>query len=194
MKLARTRNDPLLRLNVTGALPMRQSDAFRIEGEVDPPAYLYVVWVDPGHDVTGVYPWNPAKDDWRGTRPAKEEAVGKVNLPPDGTNRYHAPKAKPGVATIVMFACSAPLDVSDDVVKEWFEALPDLPLPAGGDGAAVWFDDFVETNDPLRPRTFGVVGSDDAFAQWQSQLKKAARGQACSSKSAVSFARTGNIK
>lgn len=177
----------LVRLNETGALPLKQTDKFRIEGEVDPPAYLYVVWVDPERDVTPVFPWNATKG-W-GSRPTKEEPVGKVSLPPNVGNRYTAPAAKPGVATMVLFARPVPLDVPDDVVKEWFESLPDLPLPTGGDRAAVWFDNFVEVKDPSRLRTFGEVGSNDAFAQWQGKLQKA-MGKV-DFQTAVSFARTG---
>ena len=68
---------------------------------------------------------------------------------------------------MVMLVRPTPLDVPDDVVRAWFEKLPDLPLPEGGDRAAVWFDDFAEANDPTRTRTFDVVGSDDPFAKWQ---------------------------
>ena len=128
--LARTKDDPLQRLNVFGALPMRQSDTFRIEAEVNPTAYVYVIWVDPGHDVTPVYPWNP-REGW-GTRPAVEEPVGRLSLPRDAANRYTAPDAKPGVAAIVMFARPTPLDVPDETVRKWFEELPELPPPPGG--------------------------------------------------------------
>jgi hypothetical protein len=178
----------LLRLNEPEALPLRQTDKFRIEGQVDPPAFLYVVWVDPGHDVTPVYPWD-AKAGW-GSRPAKEEPVGRVSLPPNAGNRYTAPDAKPGVATMVLFARRTPLDVSDEEVRKWFEGLPDLPLPPGGDQAAVWFDDYAEVRDPDRPRTFGEVGADDAFARWQGQLQKIL-GDKAAFQTAVSFARTG---
>jgi hypothetical protein len=82
------------------------------------------------------------------------------------------------------------LDVPDEVVRKWFEELPDLPLPADGERAAVWFDDYVEVRDPDRPRTFGVVGSDDAFARWQGQLQKVLGDQAAF-QTATSFARTG---
>src|SRR5581483_7009100 len=78
---ARTKDAPLQRLNMFGALPMRQSDTFRIEIEVNPTAYVYVIWVDPGHDVTPVYPWNP-REGW-GTRPATEEPIGRLSLPRD---------------------------------------------------------------------------------------------------------------
>jgi hypothetical protein len=190
VKLARTKNDPLERLNVAGALPMRQSDVFRIEGEIDPPAYLYVVWVDPGHDVTGVYPWDPRKDDWRGTRPGNEEPVRNVSLPRELTSRYTAPRAKPGVATIVMFARPTPLDVSDDEVKKWFESMPEIALPQNGDAAAVWFENFAEVQDPLRLRTFGTVNADDPFAQGQKHLK-ALLANKVDFQTAVSFARKG---
>jgi hypothetical protein len=178
----------LLKLNEPGALPLRKTDKFRVEGRVDPPAYLYVVWVDPGHDVTPVFPWDP-KVGW-GSRPAKEERIGQVSLPPNAGNRYTAPDAKAGVATMVLFARPTPLDVPDEVVRKWFGGLPDLPLPAGGEQAAVWFDDYVEVRDPDRPRTFGEVGADDPFARWQGQLQKVLGGKAAF-QTAVSFARTG---
>jgi hypothetical protein len=187
VKLARTQNDPLTRLNVAGALPMRQQDTFRVEAEVDPPAYLYLVWVDPDHDVTPVFPWN-AKDGW-GSRPATEEPRGKLSLPADVGRRYSAPAAKPGVATMVLFACATPLDVPDDVVERWFKELPELALPPGRDDGVVWFDDYVEVKDPLRLRTFDEVQA-DGFARWQSQLKKSLGGRE-SFQTAVSFARTG---
>jgi hypothetical protein len=178
----------LLRLNEAGVLPLRQNDKFRIEGQVHPPAYVYVVWVDPGHDVTPVYPWD-AKAGW-GRRPAKEEPVGVVNLPPNAGKRYTAPNAKPGVATMVLFARPTPLDVSDEEVRKWFEGLPDLPLPPGGDQATVWFDNYTEVREPDRLRTFGEVGSDDAFARWQAQLQRVL-GDKAAFQTAVSFARTG---
>jgi hypothetical protein len=178
----------LLRLNEPGALPLRQTDKFRVEGRAEPPAYLYVVWVDPGHDVTPIYPWDATKG-W-GSRPAKEEKVGRVSLPPNAGKRYTAPDAKPGVATMVLFARPTPLDVPDEEVRRWFEGLPDLPLPPSGTKAAVWFDDYVEVRDPDRPRTFGEVGADDAFARWQGQLQKVL-GHRASFETAASFARTG---
>jgi hypothetical protein len=175
-----------LRLIDPGALPLRQMDEFVIEAKVDPPAYLYVVWVDPGHDVTPVYPWNPVKG-W-GTRPATEEP--RDRLPPLARGPFRAPQAKPGVATMVILARPTPLDAPDDEVRGWFERLPDLPLPPGSEGSAVWFDDYAESIDPDRPRTFERVGASDPFARWQGQLQKSVGGKAAF-QAAVSFARTG---
>jgi hypothetical protein len=176
----------LLRLHEPGALPLRKDDKFRVEGRVEPAAYLYVVWVDPGHDVTPVYPWDP-RVGW-GSRPAKEEMVGRVSLPPNAGNKYTAPDAKAGVATMMLFARPTPLDSPDEVVRSWFEGLPDLPLPPGGEQAAVWFDDYVEVRNSDRPRTFGEVGSNDPFARWQGQLQKVI-GEKAVFETAVSFAR-----
>jgi hypothetical protein len=182
------RGNRLLRLNEAGALPLHKNDKFRVKGQIDPAAYVYVVWVDPGHDVTPVYPWDPEKG-W-GTRPVNEERVSRVSLPPNARERYTAEDAKPGVATMVLFARPTPLDVPDEVLRQWFEGLPDLALPAGGEKAAVWFDDYVEVRDPDRVRTFGTVGSDDAFARWQGQLQQVLGGKTAF-QTAVSFARTG---
>jgi serine/threonine protein kinase len=190
VKIARTEKDPLVRMNTAGALPMRTSDTFRIECEVDPPAYLYLVWVDPDHDITPVYPWKPV-GEWRGTRPAKEEPQSRLSLPADVGIRWRAQKARPGVATMVLLACEKPLAASDDEVEGWFKALPDLPLPPGGDDAVMWFDNYVEVKDPLRLRAGGFTEVEsDAFARWQGQLKKSVGGREVF-QTAVSFARTG---
>ncbi len=183
----------LLPLKEPGALPMRLGDRFRIDIEVNPPAYLYVVWVDPGKDVTPVYPWNPTLDtpeeQWA-SRPAREEPIARLSLPRNASKHFTAPKAQPGVATMVVLARPAPLDVPDQMVRDWFESMPDLPLPPKGEHAAVWFRDYVEVNDPDRSRTFGEVGADDAFARWQGQMQKVIGGHA-TFETAVSFARTG---
>jgi hypothetical protein len=178
----------LLRLNQAGALPLRKDDRFRIKGDVEPPAYLYVVWVEPGHDVTLVYPWDPTVEPER--RPAIEERVSRVSLPPNADKFWRVINPKEGVATMVLFARPTPLEATDEEVRRWFMEMPDLPLPPGGEQAAVWFDDYVETSDPNRARTFGVVGSADAFARWQGQLQQVLSSQAAF-QTAVSFARTG---
>jgi hypothetical protein len=155
---------------------------------VKPPAYLYVFWLDPNHDVTPVYPWD-AEAGWD-SRPAKEPPVSKIKLPANAGLRYTAPKAKPGVATMLLLARPARWGIADSELKTRLESLPDLPLPPGGDQAAVWFDNFVEVREPARLRTFGVVGSDDVFARWQGELQKLLGDQAAF-QTAVSFARTG---
>ena len=178
----------LLALDDPRTLPLRRDDKFRIEAKVEPAAYLYLVWVDPGQDVTPVYPWDPERG-W-GTRPAAEEPVTRVSLPTAAGLRYTAPDAKPGMATMVVLARPTPLDVPDEVVRGWFESLPDLPLPPGGERGVVWFDDYTPvTGDPNRKGTFKVVASGDPFAAWQGRLQQAVGGRAAF-QTAVSFARS----
>jgi serine/threonine protein kinase len=191
------RDNQLVRLSNLGALPLRENDGWVIVGEVDPPAYLYVVWVDPNHDVTPVYPWDPTggprdSDPWQ-TRPATESPVPRIRVPEPG-RVYSARDAKPGVATVVLFARRTPLDVPHGVVRAWFESLPELVLAPEDEGAAVWFDDFRKvTGDDLRRGTFVVKEQRDPFAAWQGRLYRVL-GDHVNCQSAVSFARTGNAK
>ncbi len=92
---------------------------------------------------------------------------------------------------MVLFARPTPLDVSDDTLERWFKGLPELPLPAGGDGSAVWFDNYaVVATDPTRRGGFMREETNDPFERWQEQLKQSLSGTA-SFQTAVSFARTG---
>jgi serine/threonine protein kinase len=179
----------LLRLDDPRTLPLRRDDKFRIEATVDPPAYVYIVWVDPGQDVTPVYPWDPVKG-W-GTRPEREEPVSQpLVLPAVLDKLYEAPPARPGVATMVLLARPTPLDVPDEEVRRWFEQLPELPLAARDEHGAVWFDNYREVDEKGRARTFAVVGAGDPFVRWQGQLRQAV-GDRATFQTAVSFARTG---
>ena len=183
----------LLRLDDPRALPLRQGDRFRIEGTIDPPAYLYVVWVDPARDgkpdVTPVYPWSPEPKKGWDSRPKDERPTGKVSLP--GSGVYTAPKARPGVATIVLLASPTPLALPDAEVRKRFEQLPDLPLPPGGERGVIWFDDYQEVTTAGRKRTFEIAEARDPFARWQGQLR-AALGDNVTFQTSISFARTGN--
>jgi hypothetical protein len=178
----------LVRLDNSLALPLSPKDKFRIEGTIDPPAFLYLFWIDPGGDVTAVYPWN-AEEDW-GSRPAEETPTPTVSLPTIVSDRFTAPPANAGVATFVLFARPTRLEATNEEVKRWFAGLPDLPLPPGGERVAVWFDNYQEANDPGRTRTFGKATTDDPFALWQGRLQKAV-GDKASFQTAVSFARGG---
>jgi serine/threonine protein kinase len=185
----------LYRLNEPGALPMRPQDKFAIEAEVDPPAFVYLLWVDPGADVTGVYPWSATADDWKGTRPKDEQKVSRVRLPETAGNYYRAWDAKPGLATVVLLARATPLDASDADVAGWFKALPPLELSNRSETAAVWHRDFLEVHDPLRLRAgFTEVGSSDPFARWQGALQTQLKGRSIGFQATVSFARTCTTK
>ncbi len=177
----------LLDLTDPRALPMRRTDKFRIEAKVEPAAYLYAIWVDPGKDVTPLYPWDP-RVGW-GSRPAREQPSTDVSLPANAGDRYTAQEAKPGVATIVLLARATPLKEADEEIRGWFEALPELPLRPGGERGVVWFDDYVAViGDGTRAGTLKVEKSGDPFAAWQGQLQQAV-GPRAAFQTAISFAR-----
>jgi serine/threonine protein kinase len=176
-----------LRLDDRRALPLRQQDKFRIEAQVEPPAYMYIVWIDPGKDITPVYPWDP-EHGW-GTRRVRESRTSFVTAPDNSDESYKAPKAKAGIATMVMLATASPLDVPATELQQWFESLPDLPSLSGDERAAIWFDNYLPvTNDIHRTRTFQVETDINPFAVWQEQLRRAVGNRAVF-QSAVSFAR-----
>jgi hypothetical protein len=78
-----------------------------------------------------------------------------------------------------------------DVLDEWFKELLELPLPAGRDGSAIWFDDFaVVKTDPLRRAQFKREETIDQFARLQGRSQRSLSGKA-QFQTAVSFARTG---
>ena len=140
-----------LRLDEPGALPLTADDRFRIRGEVDPPAYLYLVWVDPDHDVTPAYPWNPEAERWQGTRPAVEEQTEQGGaLPRDVQTRCRSSTRSRAWRR---WCCSRKRrprwTCRTTHCERWFKELPELALPPAAEGAAVWFDNYaVVTTDP----------------------------------------------
>jgi hypothetical protein len=182
----------LVGLHESGALPICAGDKFNIDVQISPAAYVYVIWIDPGRDITPVFPWDP-KIGW-GSRPQSENTLSQTLTLPMGTNqRYEAPETKAGVATIVMFATGSPLRLTDDQLSDIFSNLPELPLRDNEESGVVWFENYREVRDPNRVRTFNVVQSGDPFALWQGQLKERL-GNQVTYQCSVSFARQGHSR
>ena len=172
-------------------LPLTANDRFRIRGEVDPPAYLYLVWVDPDHDLTPAHPWNPEAERWQGTRPATEEPDGQ-GAPAARERLVARPKRNRGWRRWCCSLAANPVGrVGRSTLERWFKELPELPSPPGGEGSAVWFDDYaVVKTDPSRRAQFVREETNDPFERWQGQLQRSLSGKA-QFQTAVSFARTG---
>jgi hypothetical protein len=130
-------------------MPLRPGDQFRIDAEVDPPAYLYLFWIDEAGKVEPVYPWVVGR--W-GTRPAHEERVGGVKIKSPSGKALKITGDAAGTETVLMLARAAPLDASEEEVRAWFTGLP--PLPFRGERARAWFENFdLLRHDPTRACT-----------------------------------------
>jgi hypothetical protein len=179
-------SDVLVPLSHPLAMPLRTGDEFKIVAEVNPPAYLYLFWVDENGAAVPVYPWKTGQ--W-GTRPTDERAVPRLELvAPNGKGFSITGDAK-GMETIVMLARSERLPASDAEVQGWFAGLK--PLPFRGEQARVWFEDFdVLRTDEKRGLKFdGDVNAVDGPRGLQLALKQKVGPVELAR--AISFARVG---
>jgi hypothetical protein len=58
------------------ALPLTTRDHFKVSVQVDPPAYLYVFWIEPDREATPLYPWAGAR--WDSRRGRRESSGGST--------------------------------------------------------------------------------------------------------------------
>jgi hypothetical protein len=139
-------SDGLYPLSDPRAMPLRPGDQFRIDAEVQPPAYLYLFWIDEAGKAEPVYPWVVGR--W-GTRPAHEERVGVVKIKSPSGKALAITGEAAGMETVLMLARAEPLDASEEEVRGWFAGLP--PLPFRREKARAWFENFdLLRHDPTR--------------------------------------------
>ncbi len=178
-----------LRLTEPGALPLRPGDQFRIEATADWPAYLYLFWIDTEGKATPVYPWNP-RVGW-GTRPAEEQPVTELGLPPSAAKGYTISGDRPGMETLILVARAERLDLPDEQIQGWFAGLPEQ-RPFQNPESAVWFENGrVVIGDGRRQmRGFDETDINDPVLRIQGLLRKRI-GPHAAFTAAVSFARLG---
>jgi len=119
------------------AMPLKPNDQVKLVAEVNPPAHLYVFWIDETGSILPAYPWRFG--EW-GTRPAAEEPTSKPDIRWPNGKALKISGAKAGTETILMLARSTKLDSTDAEVKSWFAEVK--PVPFKGERARVWFEDF----------------------------------------------------
>jgi hypothetical protein len=169
------------------AMPLRPGDLFKITAEIDPPAYLYLIWIDEKGQAVPVYPWVPGK--W-GTRPAEEMPLPRLEIKAPNGNYLKVTGDAAAMETVLMLARPTPLQASDAEVQGWFAGLG--PLPLRGAKARVWFEDFdLVRNDPTRGFSY-----DDDLQKPTSPLGlqgvlRGRIGSAAAYSRAISFARLG---
>jgi serine/threonine protein kinase len=145
------RQDDLLSLTDPRALPLVPGDRFRIEATVDPPAYIYLFWINSAGKAEPLFPW----EEWKEIgQPRAEKAEPRVSLPEQANQGFKFTTPGTGLETLLMLARTTPLTDPGEEVQKWFEALPEgRPLPA--ENYRAWFEDFrLVKNDPTRRATF----------------------------------------
>jgi hypothetical protein len=133
------------------ALPLAPGDLFRVEATVNPPAYLYLFWINSAGKAEPLFPW----EEWHDIGlPRQEKAMARVSVPDKASTWFKFKTPGSGLETFLMLARAAPLTDSAEEVQRWFASLPDgRPLPAKEYRA--WFEDFrLVKNDPERRAAF----------------------------------------
>jgi hypothetical protein len=166
------------------AMPLKPGDQLQLIAEVDPPAFLYLFWIDETGAAVPAYPWRLS--EW-GTRPETEQPVPKVNVKwPDG-EPLKIVGDNAGTETVLMLARPTKLEKGDAEVKKWFEGLRAVPFQ--GDKAKVWFEDYdLVTADPVRAVGKGENHDGPRGLQAELQLRI---GLSTGWSRAVSFSRRG---
>lgn len=156
-----------IRLNQLGALPLKAGDQVRIEGEVNRPAYLYVLWIDSTGKVWPVYPWLAGRWD----RPAQEQPIQRLSLPSQPDEGWPIEAGPAGMNTLVMLARETPLSADVDLAG----LLAGLPVQTAQHmQAALWFENGeVVRKEALRaPNFFNPQLIDDPVLRTLNILKQ----------------------
>jgi serine/threonine protein kinase len=167
------------------ALPLRPGDHFKITAEIDPPAYLYLIWIDEKGEALPLYPW--ALGQW-GTRPAEEKPLADLEIKAPNGNWLKVTGDAAAMETVLMLARPTPLEASDAEVQSWFAGLG--PLPVRGEKARVWFQDFdLLRHDPTRGFSYEDDLQKPTSPLGQQELLRRRIGAAAAFSRAISFAR-----
>jgi hypothetical protein len=176
-------SDRLLPLWKARAMPLRRGDQVVPLATVDPPAYLYVFWIDEAGAVVPLYPWRV--NVWN-SRPENEQPVAEKEIRWN-ENALEILGESAGTETVLMLARPTKLEVPDDQVKKWFDGLPHVPFL--GDKTVVWFENFdVARNDPQRAP--GKIEEQEGLRGFHAKLRDRIGSAAVFSR-AISFSRLG---
>ena len=179
-----TNVDRLLPLWNARAMPLRPGDHVKPIARVDPPAYLYLFWIDETGAAVPLYPWRV--NEWN-SRPENEEPVAEVGVM-WGKNALKIEGANAGTETVLMLARSTKLETPDNEVQKWFAGL--RPIPFLGDSAHIRFEDFDVLRDDPNSRAPGKVEELEGARGLQNELRQRIGNRATFSRS-VSFSRRG---
>jgi hypothetical protein len=166
-----------LRLHERRALPLRPNDWIRIEAEMHPPAYLYVVWIDTDGKVTPLWPWEDG--DW--TRlPGDQAPRDRLTLPDLVKGEAVMPLSggPPGIESLLLLARETPLTAAEnsEVMRILSRPLARQPMTLSEADVhfAVWLENGERvTDEPTRaPIVSKAQSSGDPEVQVRSVMKQ----------------------
>ncbi len=132
-----------VRIDAPDVLPLKPGDGIAVEAEINPPAYLYIVWIDADGSVDPVYPWKPGH--WE-DRPAQEQPVTRLRRPEDSF--FPMGPSTPGMETLVLLARETALPADVDLRAELGQVRPQASQTLQ---AMAWFENgAVVKNEPGR--------------------------------------------
>jgi hypothetical protein len=170
-----------------GAMPLRIGDEFCILAELDRPAYVYVLWINPDGTVQPIHPWRPGHWD---ERPEADEKAQRLRWPAAADRYYKVTKDRAGMLTLVLLARESPLPREVDLRAE----IGELPVQKAPDlRATVWFENGIRAkNRRGRDGMFDEVRRDDPVLAVQERIRERLLGRYFDYSLAVSFARGGD--
>ena len=155
-----------VRLNAPEVLPLKPGDRFAVEAEMNPPAYLYILWINGDGSVDPLYPWKPGH--WE-PRPAEEQPVGRLRRPEAVDRWFTIKESTPGMETLVLLARETPLPADADLRAELG---PLRPQTLQALQATVWFENgMVVKDEPGRKADFNEEKLDDPVTATQEQIR-----------------------
>jgi hypothetical protein len=172
-------------LSELGTLPLKPGDQVRLEAEVQPAAFLYLLWIDTEGVATPIYPW---RGTWK-TGPVLEEPRTRLSFPEEAGKAATIPPMGHGMETVVLLACDRALNVD---LEPLLKGLPPQ-RPWQNERAAVWFQngEIVTTEPDRAPQFFeNLQEINDPVLRVQQLLKEKVQPHVRFSR-AVSFAKKG---
>jgi serine/threonine protein kinase len=183
------------------ALPLTLEDEIAVEVELNRPAYLYVIWINPEGEALPIYPWK--KGNWD-QRPAEEKPLDRLRRPDApifwGLKQnwsvgaavgppINLVKVLSGMETLLLLVREEPWPAGVDL-RQLMAGLPKQAMQ--NPVAAVWFEDWqVVHGEPTRePNVFDERRHEDPVMKTQRLLRERL-GSLCSYSRAVSFANQG---
>lgn len=115
------------------ALPLRNGDQLRIEGQTNQPAYLYLIWVGSDGKAQPLVPWQPGT--WKLLR-EKEEPTQRIASPPVADQGWRL-TGGPGMESVFLLGRDKPLSPAvSALLQDTLEQLPAFPAKTPQD--LVW--------------------------------------------------------